>query len=1720
MVQIPGYKITEKVGEGAISIVYRGIAENNRKPVILKFLKARYPSPMDLARFIAEYELIKGVDSEFIVKTYGTVVSSDGVAIVLEDFDGTPLSTLIKNGEVDYKLFLNISLRLTYALEVIHKLHIVHNDIKPDNILINRSLGKMKVTDFSLSSLFTLDSHDVLEGTLPYISPEQTGRMNRMVDYRTDFYSLGVTLYELTTGRLPFDFDEPIELIHAHLAERPVPPCEINHEIPQIYSDIIMKLMEKNAEDRYQNTLGLRRDLENCAVQLKKNRAVELFELGQGDISDKFTVSQKLFGREEEVESLKNAVEQTGQTDANIMLVKGHAGIGKSSLIYEIQKPLARKKGYFISGKFEQFRQNIPYSALIQAFSALMKNVLYESEDRVRKKKESIQKAVGDNGQVLIDVIPELELIIGKQPPVIDLAPVEAQNRFLFVFLSFIKVFAKPEHPLILFLDDLQWSDLASLKLIQALLMDNEIIDFLIIGAYRDTEIDATHPLQQMFFSVLKEDKTIRSITLGPISEYNINQLLSESFKKSLSETEALAAIVYNKTGGNPFFVNEFLKTLYSNNLITFREDGWVWVINQIKGASITDNVANLMTEKIDKLPVSTREALMNAACLGINFNLEILRRMRGISVDRNYRDLKPAADEGLIRFKKETGNFVHDRILEAAYSLIDIETKKRLHFLAAKIYIDMNPADKFQDLIFYIVNQFNEALDLLDEKGRIEVAEYNLHAGLKARASAAFKEALNYFFIGNRILPENAWSEYYTLTLHLRSELAEAEYLNTNFDRAFGIIEEVITHAKSDPDRIRVYELKISMLTVQFRFLEALEAGRSALKRIGIKIPEKANDLSPLPLIFGARLKVGQRSIESLINMPIMSDELKLGAMRLMITMYPAAYIASPKLAPVIAMKMVNFSLKHGNSAYSAYAFAIYGVILSAALGEYEKGLQFGQLAIKITDRFNATALKCKVNFLYGAFISHQSRPLDESFPYLETAYKSGLETGDLEFTGYSIDNYCIYNILKGNSIEKLEEMFNEFRMIMLRIDQANSLQWFNMFHQCIMNLKYVAEEPTKLVGKFFDEDEYVPYWRKANNQTNLYGYNVIKSLMYILFDQFDAAVKTLEDGFPYEGGALGMALVQMSHFLYGIASAALIDKKTNNPEKNRYKKNLQYSQKICEKWGESSPVNYLSRSLLIDAEVERIRGDFEKAEKLYNQSIDVAIENGNLIEEALANLAVVRFRREVKSDDQPGDHLMKAYFVLSRWGAISVLNYLEVMYPEVPIYLKSRNVTSLVQPGVKKISPASQDTGAFSTGKSLDLTTVIRASQILSEEIFLDKLLEKVLNIMVENAGAERGCLVLEHDDELFIEAYGPLEDGNLDVMSSVPLQSSDMVPPSVIQYVKRTGESVVLGNAAEEGIFTNAPYILSKQPRSILCIPIFRQKKFTAVLYLENNLVTNAFTPERIELLNILLTQVAISIENARLIKEETEKQTLQKEMDLAKNVQLSILPDLTGDELFDITAALIPARSVGGDYYDFVKKAGKRWIAMGDVTGHGLNSGLMMMMAQTAFSSYLNTSPDPRLLDLFSVLNETLYDNMVVRTKQDLYMTFIALSVENDGTVHHIGKHDDILVYRNKSDKVEVISSDGIWMGVIPDVQDKVKLSSFYLDQHDFIVLFTDGIIESRNEHGEQFGKDRLIAKIEENASDGIKVVKDAILNSCFEFMNKQDDDVSLFIIQKK
>ncbi len=1474
MIEFTGYDLIEKLNESQRSLIYKALNKKTGETSVLKILKTRHPSLSDTARFRHEFEIIKNSNIPGIIKTREITVEHNAVAIELEYFKGTRLKELIGTPWMTLDNFLKTGISLAETVGALHRDGISHRDIKPQNILVNPETGDVRITDFGISSIITHENEElynpgVIEGTLFYMSPEQTGRMNRSVDYRTDIYSLGITLYEMAAGRPPFVSDDPMEIIFSHIAKTPAPVSDNNPEIPVPLSDIINKCIAKTAEERYQNSFGLASDLKICLESYLGKGTIPEFTLAQQDISDRFNIPQKLYGREKEAELLISSFHRTAAGGKELCLVAGSPGIGKTALIEEVQKPIVEKRGYYIFGKYDQFKRDVPYSGFIQALQTLVRQILTENEEKIDIWKKNLLKALGPNGKIVTDAIPVLELIIGEQPPLPELGPEASQNRFVSAFKNFITVFTRREHPLVIFLDDLQWADSASLNMLERLMLDKDIRHILIIGAYRENELNSSPRLAGLIDLLHRSETDVNTIKLGAVSLDNFLNLMQDILKCSAEEALPLAKLIHEKTGGNPFFFIQFLKSLYDGRLINYNPgSGWEWDMEKIKSMEVTENVVELMAEKISSLSPAAVEILKVCACIGNRFDLETLSIVYERTMDDIIADLAEVIKEGMVFYAGDFYRFLHDRIHEAAYSLISPEEKPALHYRIGNWVMKNRDQKALKEMVFYLVNHLNIAIDLItlpDEKR--ELLELNRIAGSKAKLSTAYESASKFYEIALSLLEEDQWSSDYEAAFDIRMNLAECEHLNRNFARAEELFMEMSKNARNDFDKAKIYNLRVMMISSTGKHGEAVKVGLEGLSVFGIKVNPDPGNLAIAMAALKIKFLMRGKSIDGIRRLEPVNDEKNLLLMQYLMNLTTTAYYHKIELSILLAVKMFELTLKHGLSKYSAYACIVYGSIMGAGFGDYNTGYSISKLAFELNERFNNTELNSRLSLLFGATVSIWKDRPEKSIEHIREAFSHCIDNGDLNYAIFTVQSILINMIPAGIHLDRIYSEYASHIDFLIELRDPGAVNYLISVRQFVQALKGETSAPGSMDDSNFSEKDHIAAMEKDAIPIVIQRHYQLKAMAQYLYNNLDDALKSSDISEQLIKYSLGQIVVPEHYFYRALISAAICD--SSGPLKRiLYIKRIKSILSSFRKWVGLNPHIFSDKKLIIEAELARLKNRNLDALKLYSKASDVALRSGFNHTAAIANELAARLYYKLGLKRAAHNFMAESAALYDAWGASGKASVMRM----------DSNYTGPELPGDDIISGHTLSESITSTGtgvsERLDLSTVMKSALAISGEIHLDKLLSRMVLLLMENAGAERALVLFERNGSLYIEAEGKTG-GEVSVLKSEPVHnedgaesSSDSLPLSVINYASRTGEPVVARDLSEEPMFRNDPYVLKNRTKSALCVPVYKSGSLMALLYLENSLTAGAFTPERVEMMKLLSSQIAISIDNAAL------------------------------------------------------------------------------------------------------------------------------------------------------------------------------------------------------------------------------------------------------------
>ncbi|WP_051677557.1 AAA family ATPase [Bradyrhizobium sp. URHD0069] len=1450
--------------EGDIAL-YRG-SGNGLAPVLL--VAAAETSLGCVERLQHEYALKAELDADWAARPVALTRYDGRMTLVLEDPGGAPVDRLLGR-PLDTSHFLRIAISVAGALRRVHERGLIHKDIKPANILVDTASGGVWLTGFGIASRLPREHQapappEVIAGTLAYMAPEQTGRMNRSVDSRSDLYALGVTFYEMLTGQLPFTAADPMEWVHCHIARQAMAPDERVAGIPEPLSAIVMKLLAKTPEARYQTAAGVEADLRRGLAEWESHGRIGPFPLGTHDVSDRLLIPEKLYGREREIETLLASFDRVvANGTVELVLVSGYSGIGKSSVVNELHKVLVPSRGLFASGKFDQYKRDIPYATLGQAFQTLVRSLLSQSEAELGRWRDSLSEALGPNGQLIVNLVPELELVIGKQPPVADQPPRDAQNRFQMVFRRFLGVFASKEHPLALFVDDLQWLDAATLDLLEHLVTHPEVRHLLLVGAYRDNEIGPSHPLLRTLDAIRKAGPFVQEISLAPLAHEHLGQLIADTLRCEPESVALLAQLVHQKTDGNPFFAIQFISALAEEGLLRFYHDvaGWRWDIDRLHAKGYTDNVVDLMVGKLTRLPIQTQAALQYFACLGNIAGTTMLSIVLQSSQEQVDAALWPAVRLGLVERPAEAYKFAHDRMQEAAYSLLSDELRAEFHLLIGRLLLAQTLPEQREELIFEIVNQLNRGTALITSRDeREELAELNLLAGRRAKASTAYASALTYLSAGAALLPEDSWEHRHGLIFALELHRAECEFLTGALAEAEQRLAALSARAVTTVERASVACLRADLYTTLDQGSRAIAVGLDYLRRLGI-------DWSPHPTEDEARREyeriwsqVGSRTIERLIDLPLMSDAASLATLDVLTKLGPPAWHTDTNLLSLVICRAVNLSLEGGNCDGSCFAYVVLGLLAGPRFGDYQAGFRFGRLGYELVEQRGLKRFQARIYLNFGSIVTPWTRHVRTGRDLLRRGFEAANRNGDLTFAAYCCSHLNTNLLAAGDPLDEVQGeaerglAFAQKMRFGLAIDSIAAQ----------LGLIRTLRGSTPNFGCFDDEQfDELRMERRFSGNPDLAlaeGWYWIRKLQARFFaGDYASALEASSKAQRLLWTSPSMFETAECHF-YGALSQAASCESAAADRRQQHVEALVAHHRQLEIWAANCPDNFENRAALVGAEIARIEGRELDAERLYEQAIRSARTNGFIHNEALANELASRFYAARGFEKIARVYLQDARYGYLRWGADGKVRQLEQLHRHLRDAPVSASPTTTIGAPVGR----------------LDVGTVVKASQAVSGEIVLGELIKTLLRIAVEHAGAERGLLILFEGDEPRIAAEATAGRGQVEVTLRQTAVSPAELPESVLHTVIHTRESVILDDASAQNPFLADEYICQKRARSILCLPLVKQAKLIGVLYLENNLASHVFTPSRISVLELLASQAAISLENARLYSDLQERE----------------------------------------------------------------------------------------------------------------------------------------------------------------------------------------------------------------------------------------------------
>jgi PAS domain S-box-containing protein len=1465
-----GLRVAWEDGDRVFCKGWRDDADSNRNrnTVLVVRPAAEQPTSDCLNRLTHEYGLKDDLDNAWSARPVALTHYNDRMTLVLEDPGGRPIDRLLGR-RLSVLQFLRIAIPLAGTLGRVHERGLIHKDIKPANILLNEASGGVWLTGFGIASRLPREHQapappEVIAGTLAYMAPEQTGRMNRSVDSRSDLYALGVTFYEMLAGKLPFTAADPMEWVHCHIARQPMPLEERISGLPGPLSAIVMKLLAKTAEERYQTASGLEADLKRCLGEWETHGRIDPFILAAHDLPDQLLIPEKLYGREREIGSLLASFDRVVATGTvEFVLVSGYSGIGKSSVVNELHQALVSSHGLFASGKFDQYKRDIPYATLGQAFQSLVRSLLTRSEAELGRWRDELSEALGSNGQLIVNLVPELELVIGKQPAVVNLPASDAQNRFQMAFRRFLAVFARKEHPLALILDDLQWLDAATLDLLEHLVTQSEVRHLLLVGAYRDNEVNPSHPLLRTLDAIRKAGALVQEIGLAPLACEDMGRLVADTLGCTPDRAAPLAQLVHEKTGGNPFFAIQFVTALVEEGLLRFDHDAahWCWELDRLHAKGYTDNVADLMVGRLARLPADTQAALQQLACLGNVAEIAMLSIVLRKLNEEVHSDLRDAVRLELVEQLEGSYKFTHDRVQEAAYSFIPEQMRAEAHLLIGRLLVAHTPAEKREGAVFEIVNQLNRGAALITSRDeREQLAELNLLAGGRAKATTAYASAVTYFTAGAALLPEDSWERRHELTFALELHRAECEFLTGALAEAEQRLNVLSTRAASTVERATVVCAHIDLYATVGRNARAIAVGLDCLRNLGIH-------WSPHPAEEEARREydriwsqLGNRPIEELVDLPMMTDPASLATLDVLTKVFAAAKYTEANLACLVICRAVNLSIERGNCDGSTFAYVMVGAVAGARFGDYRGGFRLGQLGYELVEQRGLRGSQAGVYNQFGTHVLPWTTHFKNCRDLLRRAFDVANKNGDLTFSDYSCHALTTNLLAVGDPLPEVQRQVEHgfafaektrFRvatdLLAIQLGLIRTLRGltlkFGSFNDAqfdeIRIEGHLAANPSLARAE-------LSYWIRKLQARFLAG-------DYTSAENAASRAQSLLWKARY-------AVEAAEYVFYAALSLAAVCDAATPEQYQHHIASLAAHHRQLKLWTESCPDNFENRAALVGAEIARIEGRELDAERLYEQAIRSACANGFIHNEAVANELASRFYAARGFEKIARLYLQDARYGYLRWGANGKVRQLEQLHP----YLRDALV------------PTSSTATIGAPVEQLDVVTVLKAAQAVSGEIVLDKLIETLLRIAVEHAGADRGLLILFADDEPRIAAEATTGRGLVEVALRGTVVSPTELPESALHTVIRTRESVILDDAVAQKPFSADEYICQKHARSVLCLPLVKQAKLIGVLYLENNLASHVFTPARISVLELLASQAAISLENARLYNDLGERE----------------------------------------------------------------------------------------------------------------------------------------------------------------------------------------------------------------------------------------------------
>ena len=1468
----------ELLREDAEFALYRAHPIDGRPSVLVVAAVDLDPPPSVLRRLEMEYELRGELGAAWAAPPLMRARHSGRVCLVLEDASSTPLSSLMGR-RLEVGRFIPIAIGISRALEQVHRRSLIHQDVRPENILLDAA-GHVRLTGFSIASRDLEqrprpEAAELITCKLAYMAPEQTGRMDRSIDLRSDLYACGVMFYQMLAGVLPFQASDPMEWFHCHIARNPVPLGEQVSDLPPAVAAIVAKLMSKNPDDRYQTSAGLSADLLRCLMEWTSRGRVDAFDLGSQDAQSRLLAGDRLYGRDREVAELLAAFDRVKDSGTSeLLMVSGCSGVGKSSLVRELKFHLLSAGGLFASGKFDQHKQDVPYSTVAEASLILIRGILTECDAELDRWRHDLREALGDEGRLMTGVMPELQAIVGEQPTIEELPPAEAQARFQAVFRRFLAVFARERQPLVLFLDDLQWLDPATLLLLEHVATHDEVRNLLLVGAFRDDEVDDAHPLRKFLKELHSADATVTELSLGPLDTQDTSRLVAGALRTDVAEVQELAGKVHAESGGNPLFATQYLTALIDEGLLWSAAGSkqWRWDIKLIKAKNLTGDVQDLVSARLARLSAELQSCLKRLAYFGSSAPTLVFAMLCEVE-ERDLHDMVLEAVYAGLLLRTESGYaFAHDRVRDAAYELVSERQRAAEHLQIGRMLVAGLTAKDLDDRIYDVVGQFAHAVPLIGgRQERQRVAELNVAAGRRSKAATAYMSARVYFAGASTLLVPDGWEACPALTFTVEVELGECEFLTGELEAADLRLTALAARSSTRSQRATVAWLRVTLYTAMDQNARAVDTGLLYLNEVGIVWSPQPNDDEVSAEHARLMAHIAHRSIAELADRPLMADAERRTTLDILMAVLPPAVYTDRNLVLLVLCRMANTSIEHGNTDASSVGYAYLGMYFGPAFGDWASGLSFAKLGLDLIETRGLGRFRARVYMTAGYHVMPWTTPLDDAtFPLLQRTFDAATVAGDLNYVGYFW--YCLISsqLARGHPLLEVQRSAEAGLAFVTRTKFGLLIDIISVQLAFIRSLRGL----THLLGGFdsdgFSEEAIQQrFARNTGLKMAAVMYWTRKLQASVFAGELEGALEAAEIAETMAPMTDGHLEAAEFHFHAALARAAAFET-ASEETRERYLTSVTQLKRQLDVWAANCPENWGDRTALVGAELARIEGRNWDAQQLYEQAIALSRQHGLVQNEGLALETASRFYRLRGFDAIAGSYRTEARRCYIRWGADGKVRRLIEQEPLAP-----------TEGGG---SPQARATG---TGDGLlDLTTVLKVSQAVAGEIELDQLVRTLMAVAVENAGAERAVLILKRDQELWIEADARTIDENIVVQLQHSPARHPAVPQAITRYVMRTKTSVVLRDASLQDPFSNDEYVVQNGTRSVLCLPLIKQGVVVGSLYLENNLVTDAFTPARIAVLELVASQAAVSLEIAALYgdlrRENSERMRAEEDL----------------------------------------------------------------------------------------------------------------------------------------------------------------------------------------------------------------------------------------------